>query len=93
MLAEQKRWRSIVAVTSTYHLRRARQALNRCYGGVVATAAVPVDHLWDLPRQVAREWAGLVVTATCSGTAEAGQVPASWATIGATASTSPPRLT
>jgi uncharacterized SAM-binding protein YcdF (DUF218 family) len=64
-LAHRERWRSVVVVTSTYHLRRARQALRRCYDGVVAAAAVaPADHLWDLPRHVAREWAGLLVTST-----------------------------
>jgi uncharacterized SAM-binding protein YcdF (DUF218 family) len=64
VLAERNRWRSVVVVTSAYHLRRASQALGRCYDGAIATAAAPAGHLWDLPGHVAREWAGLVVTST-----------------------------
>jgi uncharacterized SAM-binding protein YcdF (DUF218 family) len=64
-LAERERWGSVVVVTSPYHVRRARQALGRCYDGAVAAAtAAPVGPVLDSVRNVAREWAGLVVTGT-----------------------------
>src|SRR5919112_1927459 len=36
-LAARRRWRSIVVVTSRYHVTRARMLFRRCFGGDVAT--------------------------------------------------------
>jgi uncharacterized SAM-binding protein YcdF (DUF218 family) len=55
----------VVVVTSAYRLRRARLALDRCYGGSVAAAAVaPAGPVLDLPANIAREWAGLLAAGT-----------------------------
>jgi uncharacterized SAM-binding protein YcdF (DUF218 family) len=64
-LAERERWRSVVAVTSTYHLTRARLALGRCYGGMVASVTVPpAGPAIGLPLKILREWAGLLAAGT-----------------------------
>lgn len=58
-LAERAGWRSVVLVTSTYHVRRASLLLGRCYrGSVQAVAARPRPAL-SLVSAVAHEWVGL----------------------------------
>jgi uncharacterized SAM-binding protein YcdF (DUF218 family) len=37
-LADRRGWRSVVVVSSRYHLLRARMLFERCYDGTVATA-------------------------------------------------------
>jgi uncharacterized SAM-binding protein YcdF (DUF218 family) len=38
-LAAQRRWKSVIVVSSRYHLVRARMLFERCYDGTISTAA------------------------------------------------------
>lgn len=60
-LATQEGWTSLIAVTSTYHARRATFLLQRCFDGdvQVVTPSSGVD-LRELPADVLHEWAGLM---------------------------------
>ena len=62
-LATLHRWRSVLVVTSTYHVTRARLLFERCFRGRVAVvgASYSVEHL---PGVVASEWAKLVYALT-----------------------------
>lgn len=62
-LAAAQGWRSLVVVSSTYHLFRARLLFRRCYRGRVETAGAR-SSLWRLPREVAAEWVKLVYALT-----------------------------
>jgi uncharacterized SAM-binding protein YcdF (DUF218 family) len=60
-LATQRGWRSVVVVTSTYHARRARLLVRRCFDGQLQVVAAPPHEPWF--RTWARanaELAGLV---------------------------------
>jgi uncharacterized SAM-binding protein YcdF (DUF218 family) len=61
-LARAGGWRSVVAVTSTYHVFRARIILRRCFPAtrVVGSHA----SAWRLPLYAASEWAKLVYAMT-----------------------------
>jgi uncharacterized SAM-binding protein YcdF (DUF218 family) len=61
-LARARRWRSVVVVTSTYHVFRARIILRRCFPAtrVVGSRASP----WRLPLFAASEWVKLVYALT-----------------------------
>jgi uncharacterized SAM-binding protein YcdF (DUF218 family) len=60
-LAADRGWKSILLVTSTYHLTRARMLLRRCLdGSVEGIAADPRDGVERTIEQIAHEWAGLV---------------------------------
>jgi uncharacterized SAM-binding protein YcdF (DUF218 family) len=59
-LAERRNWRSLVVVTSTYHLTRARLLVGRCYAGKASfVAAPPSAGVFRMILNVTREWAGL----------------------------------
>lgn len=59
-LAARRGWRSLVLVTSTWHVTRARMLLRRCFDGkVLAVAARPRDR-GDTVESIVREWGGLV---------------------------------
>ena len=60
-LAEQRGWRSLVLVTSTFHVTRGGLLLRRCFDGgvdVVGTDLPAGIHL--TPRLLLREWGGLL---------------------------------
>ena len=65
-LAEREGWRSLVLVTSTYHLRRASLLLGRCYDGQIRRVATPLynDYSWETGQQLATEWLALGVALT-----------------------------
>ena len=65
-LAERQGWRSLVLVTSNYHVRRASLLLHRCYGGQVRRVATPLhnDYTWETGQQLATEWAAMTVALT-----------------------------
>jgi len=65
-LAERQGWRSLVLVTSTYHLRRASLLLGRCYHGQVRRVATPLynDYSWETGEQLGTEWLALVAALT-----------------------------
>ena len=58
-LAERSGWRSMVLVTSSYHVRRASWLLGRCYQGSVQTVAAPPQPTRSLIAAIAHEWLGL----------------------------------
>ena len=57
-LAEDRRWRALVVVTSKFHIARAGLHFRRCFDGVVATSGE--YPLRFAGRQVMHEWLGLV---------------------------------
>jgi uncharacterized SAM-binding protein YcdF (DUF218 family) len=61
-LAEREGWRSVVLVTSAYHVRRASLLLGRCYPGKVFTVAAP-DTRMDV-GDFFHEWSGLLAALT-----------------------------
>jgi uncharacterized SAM-binding protein YcdF (DUF218 family) len=63
-LAEREGWRSVVLVTSAYHVRRASLLLERCYPGQVAAVAAPRPANPGLVGDVLHEWAGLAAAVT-----------------------------
>ena len=65
-LADQEGWRSLVLVTSTYHVLRAGLLLERCYDGQVRRVATPLrnDHSWETGKQLVTEWPAVGVALT-----------------------------
>lgn len=54
-LASERGWRSVVVVTSRFHLRRARLLVERCWDGRVSMVGAPTS-IWRLPFLVGTEW-------------------------------------
>jgi uncharacterized SAM-binding protein YcdF (DUF218 family) len=55
--AARRRWRSVVVVTSTYHVRRSRVIFSRCFNGRLAIEAAdpPAENFavgvaWEWPK-------------------------------------------
>lgn len=64
-LARRRGWKSVLLVTSTYHVTRARLLLTRCYKGHVdAVKAGPGLTPARYAQRVAHEWAGLAEAMT-----------------------------
>jgi uncharacterized SAM-binding protein YcdF (DUF218 family) len=59
-LARERGWATVVVVTSTYHVARARTLFARCLDGDVRVVGVdpPTRGGLPTPRNVLREWAG-----------------------------------
>lgn len=62
-LAELKGWRSIVVVSSTYHLTRASLLFHRCFRGRLSFVGAPTVW-WRLPLDWASETGKLLVQLT-----------------------------
>ena len=62
-LAAARRWRSLVVVTSAYHVTRAKLLFERCFHGRVQAVGARFD-LGNLPTLVPSEWAKLVYALT-----------------------------
>jgi len=58
-----RHWRSLVVVTSTYHVRRAKLLFERCFHGRVQAVGAHFG-LSELPAVLASEWAKLVYALT-----------------------------
>ena len=59
-LAREHAWKTIVLVTSTYHLSRARLLVGRCYPGTLEVAsAAPDQGVMGWLGAIAHEWGGL----------------------------------
>ena len=59
-LARARRWRSIVVVSSTFHLTRAKLLFDRCFKGRLSFVGAPVAW-WQLPEDWASETGKLAV--------------------------------
>ena len=57
-LAARNHWRSIVIVTSHFHVTRATMLFRRCFDGRIDAAGVSYPW-WNVPIVVAGEWAKL----------------------------------
>ena len=70
-LARERGWKTLVVVTSTYHVARARKLFERCFDGEVRAVGVDPPTRGGLPppRSLLREWASwghaLVVERDC----------------------------
>jgi uncharacterized SAM-binding protein YcdF (DUF218 family) len=62
-LAAEHHWRSVVVVTSTYHVRRAKLLFQRCFKGRVETVGAHYGAS-DIPAVLASEWAKLIYALT-----------------------------
>jgi uncharacterized SAM-binding protein YcdF (DUF218 family) len=58
-LAASRGWKSIVLVTSHFHVTRARMLFRRCYGGTIDAVGASYP-AWSVPKVVVSEWAKLV---------------------------------
>lgn len=64
-LAERRGWRTLVVVTSNYHLARARMLVRRCFDGDVRMMGDYPPYDQDMLRQqIPTEWLKLTYTAT-----------------------------
>ena len=59
-IARAHHWRSIVVVSSTFHLTRAGMLFRRCYAGRISLVGAPT-RWWFLPQEWASETVKLVV--------------------------------
>jgi uncharacterized SAM-binding protein YcdF (DUF218 family) len=61
--ARARRWRSVIVVSSRYHLFRVRMLVRRCTGARLQVVPAPV-RWWIWPKAIALEWAKLAVAET-----------------------------
>jgi uncharacterized SAM-binding protein YcdF (DUF218 family) len=61
-IARRRGWRSLVVVSSTFHLTRAAMLFRRCYDGTLSFVGAPAPW-WELPEEWAAETGKLVVQA------------------------------
>ena len=60
-LAANRGWRSLIIVTSTYHVTRARLLNSRCYKGRLEVVGESPDaNVVEWTARIAHEWGGLV---------------------------------
>jgi uncharacterized SAM-binding protein YcdF (DUF218 family) len=55
-LASSHGWRSLVVVTSRYHMYRAKRLIDRCTTATVAMRATDGDSWWQKTKAVPLEW-------------------------------------
>ena len=64
-LARRRNWRSLIVVTSRYHVVRARLLYRRCYPGrVMVVGAPPGKGRRELLSRAMHEWGGLLYALT-----------------------------
>jgi uncharacterized SAM-binding protein YcdF (DUF218 family) len=63
-IAAARQLRSIIVVTSYFHVTRARIEMRRCYKGRLAVIGTPLNNIWKEPYYVAMEWPKLVYAET-----------------------------
>jgi uncharacterized SAM-binding protein YcdF (DUF218 family) len=62
-LARRNGWHSVVVVSSTFHLTRAKLLFGRCYSGRLYFVGAPTAW-WELPQEWASETVKLIVQLT-----------------------------
>ena len=63
-LVRRHHWRSVVVVTSTFHVSRARMLIKRCVKGAKVELVGASYSLTELPRYVLSEWGKLIYAET-----------------------------
>jgi uncharacterized SAM-binding protein YcdF (DUF218 family) len=63
-IAAARHLRSIVLVTSYFHVTRARIEMRRCYHGRLAVIGTPLNNPWKEPFYIALEWPKLAYAET-----------------------------
>jgi uncharacterized SAM-binding protein YcdF (DUF218 family) len=63
-MARDRGWRSVVVVTSTFHVTRARMLFRRCYDAQLAVVGTRTRPWWHLPADWASETSKLFVQLT-----------------------------
>lgn len=67
-LAEENHWHSVMVVTSSYHISRARMIVNRCFDGDVTMIEAPGrTSWWRWPYQFVYQSAGYLKAAVLRG--------------------------
>jgi uncharacterized SAM-binding protein YcdF (DUF218 family) len=63
-IAAARAWSSLVVVTSTYHVTRAKLLLGRCYGGAISAGGATPQSRTEWARRTLHEWGGVVYALT-----------------------------
>ena len=63
-IAAARHLRSVIVVTSYFHVSRARLIMRRCYHGRLAVIGTPLNNPWKEPLYVALEWPKLTYAET-----------------------------
>ena len=63
-IAAARQLRSVIVVTSNFHVSRARLEMRRCYHGRLAVIGTPLNNPWKEPLYVALEWPKLTYAET-----------------------------
>jgi len=63
-IAAARHLRSVIVVTSGFHVSRARIEMRRCYHGRLAVIGTPLNAPWKEPFYVALEWPKLIYAET-----------------------------
>ncbi|MHB8060317.1 MAG: YdcF family protein [Gaiellaceae bacterium] len=63
-IAAARHLRSLIVVTSTFHVSRARLIMRRCFHGRLSVIGTPLADPWKKPFYVAMEWPKLIYAET-----------------------------
>jgi uncharacterized SAM-binding protein YcdF (DUF218 family) len=63
-IAAARHLRSLIVVTSTFHVSRARLIMRRCFHGRLSVIGTPLADPWKRPFYVAMEWPKLAYAET-----------------------------
>jgi uncharacterized SAM-binding protein YcdF (DUF218 family) len=63
-IAAARHLRSVIVVTSYFHVSRTRLIMRRCYHGHLAVIGTPLNNPWQEPFFIAMEWPKLIYAET-----------------------------